>query len=84
MVDLSAYRLEWIVAKNLWDPVYGLLGCPEKVVHEPDTTPWEGEVPLFDHENSELIMPRAATPASADLGALERSILVQFDGGTAG
>ena len=84
MVDLSAYHREWIVAKNPWDPVDSLLGCPEEVVREPDTTPWEGEVPLFDHEDSELIMPRAATPASADLGALERSILVQFDGGAAG
>ena len=84
MVDLSAYRLEWIVAKNPWDPVDSFLGCPEEVVCEPDTTPWEGEVPLFDHEDSELIMPRAGTPASADLGALEQSILVQFDGGAAG
>ena len=84
MVDLSAYRLEWIVAKNPWDPVDGLLGCPEEVVREPDTTPWEGKVPSFDHEASELIMPRAAAPVSADLSALERSILVQFDGGAAG
>ena len=84
MVDLSAYRLEWKVAKNPWDPVDGLLGCPEEVVREPDATPWEGEVPLFDHEDSELIMPRAMTPASAELGALEQSILVQFDGSAAG
>ena len=84
MVDLSAYRLEWIVDKNPWDPVDGLLGCPEEVVRDPDTTPWEGEVPLFDHEDSKLVMPRAATPASAELGALKQSILVQFDGSAAG
>ena len=84
LVDLSAYRLEWKVAQNPWDPVDGLLGCPEEVVCEPDTTPWEGKVPSFDHEDSELIMPRATAPVSADLSALERSILVQFDGGAAG
>ena len=84
MVDLSAYRLEWKVAQNPWDPVDGLLGCPEEVVRDPDTTPWEGKVPLFDHEDSELIMRRATAPVSADLSGLERSILVQFDGGAAG
>ena len=84
LVDLSAYCLEWKVAQNPWDPVDGLLGCPEEVVREPDTTPWEGKVLSFDHEDSELIMPRATAPVSADLSALERIILVPFDGGAAG
>ena len=76
MVDMAAYRVSWVTEVNPWDPVEGFLDCPERLLHEPQSAGWSGEIPVFEHQDFTLRMPSTVSKEETDLGVLANSWLV--------
>ena len=83
LMNISVYQVKWITKPNPWDPIDGLLDCPEQLLSKPGDSKWVGNIPKFEHQDQALHMPSAVSKGQTDLGVLSNRWILLFDGGIA-